>query len=364
MIAKLTQLTPFRICIQIQGIPQTVFYEFTEDSAIDLANVNLTNFLVLAAFPFAMKKGLDLEIPGTIDAQLARNLEQYSFAWHQYRPNLFKCPVRVIADEYKESCPMPGADYIAAYSGGFDSSYTLVDLATKNKCSPWPRVSNAVMIDGFGFNLAKKQQYIDAFNRGKIFCADLGITLMGVRTNWAKIVVWYQIFHTMGIAAIQNLYSARHAGGYIGLDFTYSEEFILGPWGNMAMLDRILSSSNFPIIPHGGEASRIEKICSLHEAEQDLNITVCNASERSSQNCGLCEKCIRTMLAYRCQNLQVSDQQFSSRLNIDMVSSIEITKRTQWIFYRKMEHLWQDRSDPFLKAIQRVIKQAEDTTDF
>ena len=360
MRAKLKQLTPNRLCMQIQGEPTTIFWEVPCDANIDLNNPSLGNFIALSAFPFAMKKSLDLELRGPVDYLLVSNLTEFSAAWCQYRPTLFKTPVKIIADEFTSfQCRHHNeVNFSAAFSGGIDSTFLLICNASNTEVDMHPRISQAIMIDGFGFNLENIEQFRRTFQLGSSLCDSIGVELLSVRTNWSKVIKWYEIFHTLGIASLLNLLSRNVAGGYIGLDFTYAEEFELGPWGNMAGLDRMLSASSFPILPFGGQSTRIGKLTTLSLSGNDRYLSVCNSPGRTSINCGTCEKCQRTMLEYMSQGITPAPGLFGSFVTLETVAKIKIRKPTQKLFYQAMEAEWLDRSDPYLAAVQHLLERA------
>jgi len=166
--------------------------------------------------------------------------------------------------------------------------------------------------------------------------------------------------HTIGIAAILHLRSDKVAGGYIGMDFTFDEEFEVGPWGNSALMSRHFSSADFPVVPTGGELSRVGKLHSLIQSGEDGYLTVCNNSKRSLKNCGSCEKCQRTMLAYRSLGIEPADGLFEHALELEAVRKLKISKLTQWVFYVRMAARWANKEDPYYEIVRNMVATAKE----
>ncbi|TNC52349.1 hypothetical protein FHG66_02065 [Rubellimicrobium rubrum] len=358
MRAKITRADSSRITVQISG-KEKIFFDFGDAFSPALDDHSMSNFLVRTAFGAAMNDGADLEVDVPVDARLARNLEKFSTAWCQYRPWRFKKASRIAAPSYLHGEGNHEQSFVAAFSGGYDSSYMIEKYGRKNDLSPFPRIDSAVMIDGFGYNLENKSPYQRAFGTGSAFCSAVGdIKLHSVESNWSKIVGQYAILHVMGISAVLGLKSNVAGGGYVGLDFTAAEEFALGSWGNLDGNDRLFSSYDFEILPVGNDVPRISKIRHLRNIGLDGHIVVCNAENRVGSNCGACEKCLRTQLSYRALGMQPLDGQFEEPLTEEAASKLIIEKKTQLIFYKAIRRAWLDRSDVYFAIVKRLIKNA------
>ncbi len=362
MRARITALSEQRIEVKIGARAEPIYWEVPAEMPISLPPSKRADFLALAAFPYAMRAGKDLELKGKVDRELARNLAQFSIAWCQFKPTVFKRPVRIIAAGYKDrrKTTAPGTGFACAYSGGIDSTYVISrsrseEHASKQEHAP---VSLAVMINGFGFNLESPEDFERSREAGARFCAKHGVSFTTVKTNWAKCLGAYQIFHAIGIATVLHLRSEKTSGGYIGMDFTFDEEFELGPWGNSALMSRLFSASNFPLVSTGGEVSRVQKLRELHLHGDDAHLTVCNTGRKTNRNCGVCEKCFRTMLAYRSFGATPPEGLFEYPLTLEGMRELKITKMTHWVFYNRMVDTWSDKNDPYLKIVREMISDA------
>lgn len=321
--------------VKVQGVPKSIWFKAI-DNKFKLSGTSLGNLVLLTAFPIAMKKGLDLEIEEKCCPVLVNNLNLVSSLWHQWRPDKFTKRSKVICSSNNiplyPTQPEGSSKAIMAFSGGIDSTYALASRINDNT---FPSVQSCIMINGFGYNLKDNSFYDEQFEKNKLLLNDFNVDLKQVSTNYKSVVAWYPFFHAMGISAIMNLYSKEYKVGVIGLDYTIKEERILGAWGNLTILNLLYSSKELVIEPVGSDRNRIEKIGYLADMNLLSNVTVCNFIEETGNNCGNCEKCIRTMLMFEANGLSY-ESIFKGGMNIEKVNNIEIVKNTQYIFYKSL----------------------------
>jgi hypothetical protein len=358
--AKIQTRSDKKISVRIQGVPIAVDFELDEPSERPLTPLALGNFLALVAFPFAMKKGLDLALDFPVDKTLARNLHELSIVWSQYRPLLFNTPIKIESEviDTDSNFLQERTGNLIAFSGGIDSTYAFAVNQFGDTAHPY-EIEHAIMIDGFGYDLTKKQMFDKQKVRNADYLGQFGIKLSTVRTNWSKVLHWYQLFHTVGIAAVMNLYSQTYRGGIIGLDFTYGEEFPLGPWGNTSLIDRLLCSKDFSIHPMGANKSRTEKLIFLAQNNSVSHLAVCNFMGKLGRNCSHCEKCVRTMLGFISQNREVPKEIFSREVTVEGITGIDVKKATQYIFFKSLMENWTNPDTTFLVHIEDKVKGYE-----
>ena len=360
MKAKIVSNSDKKISVRVQGVPTLIDFELDNPTNLNLSPVNLGNFIALVAFPFAMRKGLNLDLDYPVDKTLARNLHELSVVWSQYRPTLFKNPVKIeteVIDSDSESMDKRDG-HLIAFSGGIDSTYAFAVNQFSGTAHPYT-IGHALMIDGFGYNLNKRMMFERQKAKNSNFLSQYEIQLSTVRTNWSAVIQWYQLFHTVGIAAVMSLYSQKYRGGIIGLDFTYGEEFTLGPWGNTALIDRLLCSKNFAISPMGANKSRTEKLIFLADNDSVSHLAVCNFISLVGRNCSHCEKCLRTMLGFVSQQREVPKEIFAREVTVEGITAIDVKKPTQYIFFKSLVNNWKNPDTTFLSHLEDKVKQYE-----
>jgi hypothetical protein len=71
----------------------------------------------------------------------------------------------------------------------------------------------------------------------------------------------------------------------------------LVPWGSHAQVDPFYSSQHVRILHDGAELSRLQKVEAIRDWPAALErMYVCTSNTSNGENCGACEKCIRTRL--------------------------------------------------------------------
>jgi hypothetical protein len=94
------------------------------------------------------------------------------------------------------------------------------------------------------------------------------------------------------------LLAGRFDAALIPNDFPY--RILAGPWGSHPISNPFLGSRHFQVIDDGGEAARCEKIRALAQWPEAMrHLRVCFHNPGSHTNCCRCEKCVRTILAFR-----------------------------------------------------------------
>ncbi len=102
------------------------------------------------------------------------------------------------------------------------------------------------------------------------------------------------LFHGALLASVSLLLGFER--NFIAASHTYDD---LEPWGSHALLDPLWSTENCEIVYDGGEARRIDKVREIVRRPKLLACLRVCANDARGQNCGVCEKCIRTMTELR-----------------------------------------------------------------
>ena len=109
---------------------------------------------------------------------------------------------------------------------------------------------------------------------------------------------------------------------YIPSSETYAH---LEPCGSHPLLDPLWSTEHLQIVHDGCEATRIEKVRKIAQHEVALKkLRVCWENKENAYNCGVCEKCIRTMISLYAIGALDNCTAFKSQLDPHLVSQIKI----------------------------------------
>ena len=123
---------------------------------------------------------------------------------------------------------------------------------------------------------------------------DLGVELTAVKTNIRDVVRHWGMSFGSVFAGTLSFFSEKYFYDTAS-DYSYKEFHV--PWGMNPISDRFLANDTFNFFVDGTECSRTERATTISNwsvAKEDLK--VCWQHPDYSKNCGVCEKCIRTML--------------------------------------------------------------------
>jgi hypothetical protein len=253
-------------------------------------------------FP-AMQAGAPVHVEGRVSPSLLANLELFMRIFAQWLPGKYR-PVEYSADAEIElpQLPLPGKT-VASFSNGVDSCFTVLrhrrGLAGRNT----HHVDAAVVQHGFDI-------WLDQVNSDGVFTrmlADartmlnsLGVPCIPLKSNFQQMrLEWEDAWVTLLVGGMY-LLAGRFDTALLGNDIAYTwlgEHLSSHPATNP-----LLGSQNFKVIDDGGEFSRVEKarlISAWPEAMRHLRVCFGVAIPGTYGNCCECEKCIRTILAFR-----------------------------------------------------------------
>jgi hypothetical protein len=158
-------------------------------------------------------------------------------------------------------------------------------------------VDDLVYVWGFDIPLTHRE----AFERklatlGRI-ADSLGKNLIPFATNLRETGIrqpWGPVMHGPALGGVGLLLGKRWKTMLLSSSFCHGDS---DPWGSTAMTDPLLSTSVTLTEPYGAGHDRYEKLAFLTRYPQALETLHVCWEERSEGNCGLCEKCYRTLLA-------------------------------------------------------------------
>jgi hypothetical protein len=133
-----------------------------------------------------------------------------------------------------------------------------------------------------------------------LVAADADVSRIVVRTNILVLHDNGDLFayrtHGAVLSCLAYFLSGGFAKAYVASSYSPDN---LGPWGSHPLLDPFYSSGHMTIDHDGLQMSRFEKTALVSGWPVALdNMLVCtNANYGGPNNCGQCEKCVRTMTA-------------------------------------------------------------------
>jgi hypothetical protein len=315
---------------------EEVYFEIDEAFA-DSLSCNPNAFLVACAIP-AMYYGEErIFIDSEICPEL-RNGLMTAMHWlhhHWYYPADHK--VIKIEAKTTSGIPMPRTSERAAlfFSGGIDSFAALrVNRRTFPQNHPW-FVRDALIVYGLELDSPEIFEYV--LNSLSEAARAINITLIPIYTNIYLnyreedaangFDLWENQFGGAALAAVAHALSQRYTVATTAATYELSN---LGPWGSHPLLDPYYSSTYLRIRHDILSLSRLERTKLVADWDEVLPyLRVCNMYKLYKPdrlNCGQCEKCIRTMLAF----LVLKSLDRASSLPTDDISAELILKRVRF----------------------------------
>lgn len=297
-----------------------------------------------------MQEGLDVHVHGVVSERLLRGLTEWQLAWSRWRPERYH-QVQITVDDVGHDVPTTDGA-VAAFSGGVDAAYTL--LRHVNRDAEWQTaaVSAVVMVHGFDIPLQDSEVFTRAAERVRRMLDGLDIELITVSTNLRDLLLSWEDFHALALAASMQLLAPEFSIGLIGSSEPYRR--MLFPWGSNPATDHLLSSNLIEIRHDGAGASRTDKVRYIARSDRmTKNLRFCWQGDRLDRNCGRCEKCQRTHLNFRLAGVDDSVCFEDPFIPDPYVILKGVEPQNQW--RTLLEEARERHDDPIERDVQRVL---------
>ena len=283
------------------------------------------HFALAALFP-AMGSFDACVIHGEVSRSLLANLSELNAIWQVWRPQMYR-QVRWEADNVPEKSFVSEqrSGHLLAFSGGVDSSATLKRHTSESLGWRNLRIAGALIVHGFDIPISEREGFRMAHEKAERITSSVGVPLISARTNLRELPHdWEDAFATK-LASILHVFNETFEGAVFAADEPYAfYEFANVPWGQNPVSDRWLGTCSFPVRSDGAELSRLEKVRLITEWEAALdNIRVCWEGNVPGENCGACEKCVRTQLELAALGITPGEN-FKAHLSPRMVAKMQL----------------------------------------
>jgi len=304
--------------------------ESLSDSLSRTADPWLAVLLPLAA---TIREPLRLAL--RLDPVLRANAAELNAIWRAWYPWLGE--VRVEADALDTRDAAGGPLTGAFFSAGVDSFYMVMRRLRDPRALVRP--DELICVAGFDVPLARREERLRRRARLTAVAESLGTRFVEVATNVKETRVatadWNDLWHGCGIVATGLALERRYRRLMIAATFAYSQ---LKPLGSHPMTDPLLSTGRTRVLHEGASATRFQKVEYLAGLETPLDSLHVCWKEESDQNCGRCEKCLRTMIMLEVAGALSRAKTFPVRtLDLDRVSRILLKRdRSYDTYYREV----------------------------
>jgi hypothetical protein len=319
---------------------------------------------VLATIFTAMRQSTDLVVHGDVSPSLLRNLSEYQGAWACWCPRRYT-RIEILADTEQEQ---PAANVtdgaISAFSGGVDSCFTVFRHRARRAGRLTRNLLTSVMVQGCDISIDQPEVFQRALARSGKMLTSLGVELIPVASNFRELDKDWVHSHAALVASCLWLFSQGYSSGLIPSTEPYDD--LVLPWGSNPVTDWLLSSDSFRIIHDGAAFTRNEKVREIANwPEATRYLRVCWEGNQLDQNCGKCEKCIRTILNFRvmgfalpeCFENDVNEQEILHLTGLNQVSLANFKQILSVAERTSISESWVSALDRCVKRNQQALER-------
>lgn len=300
---------------------------------------------LMALLPLAFERGETLRICAPVDSVLLKNVEKFQRIWSEWFPP--RKPVQIDVEQLVEPPPANGRKTGLFFSGGVDSFFTLLRFA--GDTGDARRIDDLIYVWGFDIPLKNHKAFDRKLKTLSEITAEFGKGLIPVVTNLKQTRLrkmdWEMRMHGLALGAIGLLLDARFKDILIS---STQDPGDTSPWGSHPLTDPLMSSSRMQFIHYGASFDRFAKIEWITKSNLALkHLHVCY-KRGSDENCGVCGKCYRTMLAFDLLGVRKKAASFpKDNLSLEYLSSLPVWDNiTLWRYqYLKKAALEKSRPD-------------------
>ncbi len=328
------------IRVSVQRSPQSIRLVSPEDviqvwiDGIDRINKVRNDFAAWYFLPIAMRTGRDLRIEGEGSEETIRNARRISEIWETWLPHHFTA-VNVSFDTVS---PRRAADghrrrSLCCYSGGIDSTHALL---TRHRAG---ETQSLLTLHGMDYRLEDKEKF-EAF-KGKIapFSRLVGDGHIFVSTDahacyrTRRVNKWGHFSHIFVLAGSGFLFSEEYGEILIAADYRIDQQFIAHPWGSNSATNIYYDDGYTRLTTLEGNLSRTEKMATVLTSSEALqSVSFCSNYRWRPDNCGRCQKCMRTKVMFFVATGSVPEIFAERSIPPSWFKHFDLTKRYQAAF--------------------------------
>jgi hypothetical protein len=336
------------------GPPVPVWFEHSAPD--DDAPLLVRPFLLAALVP-AMRRGHALRLPAPVDRTTLDNLMEWQEAMASWRPDRLR---RVaIRCDVAPAAPATGTGALTVFSGGVDSTFTLVRHTAVHGRYRTMRLDAGVMVHGFDIALARTAEFASAWERSQEMLGAFGVRPLRVRTNLRELegpfgCDWGYEAHGIWLAAVLACFEPAFAVTVI--PSTYRYPWLKLPWGSNPLTDPLLGSATVPCWHDGAAHSKLDKVrvIAAHEVVR-RHLRVCWQGDQLDRNCGRCFKCVATQACFRLATPHPVPA-FADPCTLDDVARLPLQDSQNMRLVRSMHDAARAQGDDALaQALERAL---------
>jgi hypothetical protein len=328
------------IRVSVQRSPQSIRLVGPDDviqvwiDGVDRINQVRNDFAAWYFLPIAMRAGRDLRIEGEGSEETIRNARRMSEIWETWLPHHFTA-VNVSFDTVSPRRAVDGhrKRSLCCYSGGLDSTHALL---TRHRAG---ETQDLLTLHGMDYRLEDKEKFeafkdkIAPFSRlvgdGHIFVS----TDAHASYRTRRINKWGHFSHIFVLAGSGFLFSEEYDDILIAADYRIDQQFIAHPWGSNGATNIYFDDGHTRLTTLEGNLSRTEKTAMILTSKEALqSVSFCSVYQWRPNNCGRCQKCMRTKVMFFVATGSVPEIFAEQSIPPSWFKHFDLTKRHQAAF--------------------------------
>lgn len=298
----------------IGGHKHNVFFAVDKKHSSFISD-DLSPFMALSILP-AMKNRENIEILGSVSKKLKENMNSFMNVFMGWKMGLTS--VSIFPSQEKKDVFHANNEGMF-FSGGVDSFTAYLRLKKRKE-----KIKYLIFIWGFDIELTNTKLYDQVRANIESMAKQEKIKVITVRTNFRAFLdphVSWGFTHGSALGSAALL--LRKGFNKIVIPNTVSESG-LHPWGSYPSLDPLWSTESLRIANDGIDLNRMQKI-EKYISKSDLALKYLRVCWKNrSYNCGLCEKCLRTMSELQAVGVLGKAISFHRPLDLDLVRKVYI----------------------------------------
>lgn len=266
------------------------------------ANKALNDFAIWLFLPVAMRTGQALHVEGEGSEETVRNAGRIAESWESWMPHHFNS-VEASFDVVSRRPPGETARRrsLCLYSGGIDSTHALLSRHRNGERQ------TVLTVHGMDYRLEDEQKFDALKSKIAPFSRLVGDGHIFVRTDAYATYRKYNVnlrdaphvSHIFALAGCTFLFSERYENVFIASDCRLDQQFRTPPWGSNSVTNAYFDDGCTRLATLDDHLTRTEKMpLILSSAEALSSVSFCNNYRTRPDNCGRCDKCIRTKLMF------------------------------------------------------------------
>jgi hypothetical protein len=329
--------------------PDKIYFKF-DKKYLDFIALDMSPFAAALLIP-SMKLGSDLVIEGEISEQFYKGLRKIMKVMVSW--NIGLQPISIFATHIKKD-EYDANKTATFFSGGVDSFYTYL----KNKKTNQNKINYFILANGYDISLRNKKLWEESLATVKNIAQHENIELIAVESNVRHLIepiLAWDYTHGGCLAALG--LALRRGLQTVYIPSTYASDQLF-PNGTHIQLDHLWSTETLRFHHDGAEVTRLEKTKYIaHEAIVLDNLRVCYLNKRNKFNCGMCDKCNRTMIGLYIAGTLGKSKTFPHSIDLAVVRKLLTCTEDGAVF--QMENLTELRKlsldEPLQEALQESI---------